>query len=472
MMPASDRWLIDNLVLLARFQFMPAAARAFRGGALRPMPWAEAIAVREPAIVLPNDVPSPFEIGDVWKVSFNGTEVTLWHRLPAPGPEWQPLPDRQAPLWWHHPQGALLPAWNVMALLKDLLGFRDDREVATRDRHGRLPAEETPRFRAGLLDVPAVNEANAVLLDALLSMAAGSKPRLVLPTGTVAPPGVALSHDCDLLRGNDFYTQAVRIYRFGRSVLSLKARSAWRNARALTENVLRPRRYYFGNMLGMLDLERQFGFRSVSYMLNGTGGRFGARSGSAIVRRYLRELPPGFEAGMHYNHDTFGDPTRFGAQKQELEPMVEGGIVCGRAHYLRFDPLTSPGFVASQGIRFDESLGWADRLAYRGGIAGPFRPMNESTGEAMDLVELPLVFTDTPLIAARGSGRFESMFRHLERIGGVATVLFHPGVFDNPEQPEADGLYFDVLQRAYWSGARAWTPREILAFAEPSSMSI
>jgi len=468
MTPAANRWLIDNLFLLARFQFAPGAVRALRDGRIEPMPWVRAVATRGPAIVIPDDVPAPFEIRDNWTVPFNGTEVTLWHRLPAPGPEWAALPDEQVPLWWRHPTGTLLPAWNVWAVLGDLLGFRDDREIAARDGHGRLPAEDTPRHRRGLLDVPAVNEANAILLDAALSLGAGAAPRRSLPAGAVTPPGVALSHDCDQLRGNDFYTQGVRAYRLGRAAVSLRARSSWRNARGLIENALRPRRYYFGNMLGMLDLERQFGFRSVSYMLNGAGGRFGARSGSAIAREYLRGLVPGWEAGMHYNHDTFGDAVRFEAQKRELQPLVDGGIVSGRAHYLRFDPLVSPAFVAGHGIRLDESLGWAERLAYRGGIAGPFRPMDPDGTRPLDLLELPLVFTDTPLIEARAAGRFERMFGHLQRIGGMATILFHPGVFDNPEQPEADGLYFEILRAARQAGSRSWTPGEILAVADES----
>lgn len=458
-----DDWLLDNLRLLARFQFTRSAAGPLlRDSPIDIAPWAVAVERRGPGIVIPADIAVPHSIDDVWTVPFNGTNVTLWNRLPLPGSTWQAIPDETRPLWWRHPSGTLLPAWNVWANLTDLLTFRDDREIAQRDGHGRLPVEQTPRFRRRLLEVPAVNEANAVILDALLSTAAGEIPRLQLPGDSIAPVSVVLSHDCDQLRGNDFYTQAIRGYRMAQSIASARGRAAIRHARGLVENMLRPRRYFLGNMLGMIDLERQFGFRSVVYILNGMGGRFGARSGSKIAEEFVRMVPAEWEVGIHYNYDTFGDHTRFGAQKAEIEGFTGSELIAGRAHYLRFDPPRSPAFVAEHGIRYDESVGWAHLLAYRAGIAGPFRPLDPTTGRALDLVEVPLVFMDTPLVERRKDGAFQRMYVHLGQIGGMATVLIHPGAFENPEVPGGDGLYFDVLREAYRNGARSWTPSEVL----------
>jgi len=275
-----------------------------------------------------------------------------------------------------------------------------------------------------------------------------------------------LSHDCDQLRGNDVFTQGVRLYRTARSVAELRPGPAWRNARAFVENTLRPRRYFWDNMMGMIDLERQFGFRSVSYLLTGSGGRFGARSGSPIARAFASTLPAGFEIGMHYNYDTHGDPNRFAMQRNEIGGFIGKPITAGRAHYLRFDPLKSPEFLAGMGIELDESLGWADRLAYRAGIAGPFRSLARDGDRAINLIELPLVFTDTPLADCRNQGMFEAMFRHLCCVGGIATILVHPGAFDNPEVPENDGLYLSILERTYHAGSRSWTPGQILAEAK------
>jgi hypothetical protein len=84
----------------------------------------------------------------------------------------------------------------------DLLTFREDVEIAARDRHGRLPAAASPRTLAGIGKVPVVNEALALLLDAIAAMERGVAPTFRLD-GLIEAPALVLSHDCDLLRGDD-----------------------------------------------------------------------------------------------------------------------------------------------------------------------------------------------------------------------------------------------------------------------------
>jgi hypothetical protein len=60
--------------------------------------------------------------------------------------------------------------------------------------------------------VPIVNEVIALLLDAAAALSDGMAPRFALDD-MIAPPAVVLSHDCDVLNGNDYITQAIQIYR-------------------------------------------------------------------------------------------------------------------------------------------------------------------------------------------------------------------------------------------------------------------
>ena len=97
----------------------------------------------------------------------------------------------------------LTPAWNLWANVRNLLTFREDREITTRDEHGRFPPTASPRSAIDPLDVPVANDTNALLLDALVALAAGEEPRFCLDADLVPPPGLVLSHDLDQLRGND-----------------------------------------------------------------------------------------------------------------------------------------------------------------------------------------------------------------------------------------------------------------------------
>lgn len=458
-----DQYVWDTLRLLATFQFEPSAVECLSRAKIVIGPRAEVLRCRGSAVLIPTDVPAPLRPALTWHVPFGRTRLTLWNPLEHPGPGWSPMPAAGAPLWWRHASGALTPAWNLWANIHDLLTFREDRDIGARDGHDRLPAEASPRWALHLLDVPAANDANAALLDAVLSLEDGSPPRLSLPERMVRPVGIVLSHDCDQLRGNDVYTQGIRLLRAATLLPRGRWRQAARHLRAIIQNVIDPYRFFVGNLRGMLYLERQFAFRSVNYFLTGVGGRYGARSGSDAALAAAQALPAGWEAGVHYNYHTMRSPSELKREMDFVRSARSGDqVIAGRAHYLRFNPLTSPALLEQHGIRYDESVGWPGQLSYKAGAAGPFRFYDAGANRVLDLLEMPMVCMDSTLAAAGGMDRFEAMYAHLRYVGGMMSVLFHPGTLFNPEHPEFDGLYHRVLSRFFVDGGRSWTPSEII----------
>jgi hypothetical protein len=57
----------------------------------------------------------------------------------------------------------------------------------------------------------------------------------------------------------------------------------------------------------------------------------------------------------------------------------------------------------------------------------------------------------------------------LEKIGGVISVLFHPGTFANPERPDLEGLYLRILEFANAARARNLMPSDIIRIAAKES---
>jgi len=464
----SAEYALQEILFAARFIATEKGLRLLRNARIRVVPGESVQDARGPEIVLPADVATPLAPQEPRQVPFNGTFLTLFNPVPRPGSEWRALPDEAAPAWWYHPTGTLTPAYNMLGNVYDLLSFREDAELAARDRHGRLPVAVSPRTPAGIGKVPVANEALALLLDAIAAMERGAAPTFRLD-GLIEAPALVLSHDCDLLRGDDAITQAIRAYRIVQPCLRGRA-PRLRLLGIIFANFRHPYRYFLDDLIKMLAVERRFGYRSIMYVLNGTGGRFGARSGLAAVRRLLERVPAGWEIGIHYNYDTFHQPGRFAAQKAEIEALIGEAVTAGRAHYLRFDPRRSPAFVAERGIRFDESVGWSSQNAYKAGIAAPFRPLNEAVGSRVDVIELPLVFMDTNVAEGEdGYLSFKNLLGHLEKIGGVIGVLFHPGTFSNPERPDLEGLYFGILQLANEARARNLMPSDIMRIAAEES---
>jgi len=469
MSPEFAEYALQEILFAARFIATEKGLRVLHNTRIRVVPGQSVRHARGPEIVLPADISSPLTPHEPRQVPFNGTFVTLFNPLRRPGDEWQALPNETAPAWWRHPTGALTPAWNMLGNVYDLLTFREDAEIAARDRHGRLPAAASVRTPAGIGEVPVVNEALALLLDASAAMERGVAPTFRLE-GLIETPALVLSHDCDLLRGDDVITQAIRAYRIFQPCLRGRPPRLGLLA-TIFANYRHPYRYFLDDLIKMLAVERRFGYRSIMYVLNGTGGRFGARSGIRAVRKLLERVPEGWEIGIHYNYDTFHHPERFASQKAEIEALSGRTVTAGRAHYLRFDPRKSPAFVLERGIRFDESIGWTSQNAYKAGIAAPFRPLNEDDGTRLEVIELPLVFRDVNLVEGEdGHLSFKNLFAHLEKVGGVISLLFHPGTFANPERPDLEGLYLRILELANEARARNLMPSDIVRIAaDPDS---
>lgn len=457
-------WLNTQFRYNLALSYTSDRATLFGSHLIRYLPLADAVALRQPVVTVPTDIPAPLEVERPWHVPFNGTCLTLWNRIPCPeGPGWTTFPGPDNPLFHRHESGTILPAWNLFANLCDMLLFREERELVGRDIHGRFPLSSSPRYKADLLRVPAFNEALAFLVAAVSGRCAGvSEPCI---DDLLLPLKIVLSHDCDILDGGDHITQAIRLVNCLRPLTHGRApnlRKLWH----IPVNVVAPRRNYFDNAIGMVELERQYGYRSVFYILNGTGGRYGARGGSKISCELVHSIPDRWEVGMHYNYDTFGSNARFLEQKAEIERFGAAAVMSGRAHYLRFDPLKSFNLLQSSGIRFDESIGYAEYAGYRCGIAGVFKPLDPATGIVHDVLELPMTFMDRTI---EKPGSFDAMVGHMRKIGGTLSILYHPGSFHNTEEPELVGGYHATLQYCYEIGAVSLLPRDVLRVVDEIS---
>jgi len=94
-------------------------------------------------------------------------------------------------------------------------------------------------------------------------------------------------------------------------------------------------------------------------------------------------------------------------------------------------------------------------------------------GTRLEVIELPLVFMDANLVEGEdGYLSFKNLFGHLEKIGGVISVLFHPGTFANPERPDLEGLYLRILEFANAARARNLMPSDIIRIAAKESNGV
>lgn len=412
------------------------------------IPYKEAINYSKKVIAIPTDVLAPAIISDSYKVSFNDTEVVLWHRLPKPqGEEWGCLPNSKTPLWYQKSSGTTIPAWNIYRVLFDLLTLKEETETSLRDSHGRFPATMSPRYSAGLLEVPIFNNAVALIVAAAMNLKRADKSYLDLKN-CVRSPVVILSHDVDNLSGNDFWTQAIRVYRIFEPVRHGKIPQL-KNINFIIKNFISPREYYFTDISRIMKIESHYNYLSSFYFLNGTGGRFGARAKPEHILEASRQIPDNWNIGIHYNYNHYSDAKCFESQVAELTKILGLRPLSGRAHYLRFDPEKSFDLLVRHNIICDESLGYSDVIGYRCGIAGPYNPYNNETESAYPLWEIPLTMMESALVQEYQIDYvniFNKHLHHLSKVGGAISLLFHPGLLENPEFPETFHLYPKLLE--------------------------
>lgn len=411
--------------------------------------------INKPCIVIPTDIPNQLEPQDVVPLETYHTTFTLYNKIHKPSGNWHEVSYNGVPMWYSNDHGITLPAWNYFSNIMDLLSFREERETPERDKHGRFAASQSYHELAGLGKIPIFNEFVSILVCVIYGTI--KDPDFAKMRERVRPLKFVLSHDCDILLGNDSITQPLRFGKMLKGILKGRFYSVT-NIWWILYNQFFPRKFYLNNIYGMIDLEIQFRFQSIIYVLNGAGGRFGNRNSYSIIKEMLTSIPKTWEVGLHYNYNTFLNDCEFSKQKNELEEIIGRKVFAGRAHYLRFDCCRSFDQLERHDIQVDESIGFSSHNGFRSGIAGLFKPRDPGTGKVSSVYELPLQFWDAHLIGDAGLNEFSDMIHHLSCLGGVVSILFHPGKFYNPEFPEINGVYLKVLRILKDSGGQSVLP--------------
>lgn len=410
-------------------------------------------------ITFPATARTPSNLKDVHRVKFGSVTLSTVEPTPKPGPDWSGWPSESSAYWYIRDDGLVIPAWNALGVLTDLLLLRDEAVRGDRDHHGRVTGEGSRYVREGLHVVPWFNEL------AFATVAVMCRHKLDRHGWDILQPRfmASLSHDCDVLLGDEFWTQAGRLFRFFKPLGHARLPD-FSQVRHIAANAIDPRQHSLGNIPQIISLEKEFGFHSSFYFLNGKRGRYASRTPNAAILDAAQLIPDAWEIGLHYNYDTYRAPSRLHAQKRELEALIDRSVSAGRAHYLRFDPIHSPNDLEIAGIQVDESIGFPYHPGHRMGIAGAFKPMDGSGSRELDVLEIPLTFMDAS-IRFDSSGHdpesFESIARHVANVGGLIGILVHPDVFDSPEHPRFLGRYRYILEYLSRLGCCTILPREV-----------
>jgi len=177
------------------------------------------------------------------------------------------------------------------------------------------------------------------------------------------------------------------------------------------------------------------------------------------VREAMVELSKrNWEIGLHASISAATDETVLARQREALSEAIGKDVESVRMHYLRWDPIITPGIVSRAGFKYDSTVGFNESVGFRSGTLFPHPLFEGETGEPLDVLEVPLHAADSSLfgsatgseIGSRFSARMDELLNQAERHGGCLVCNWHPNHASLPGWFEE---YERVLEEASRRGA-------------------
>jgi peptidoglycan/xylan/chitin deacetylase (PgdA/CDA1 family) len=195
----------------------------------------------------------------------------------------------------------------------------------------------------------------------------------------------------------------------------------------------------------LLEAERERDVRSTFFVL---GGHRAPEDGPdwGPLRPWLLETLEDAEVALHPSYRAAGDLALVEEEREALGRPVDGV----RYHYLRVDPFRN---LAPLRFRYDSSLGYAEALGFRAGIARPFHPWDHERGAPAEILELPVAAMDATLAEphylglkpAEAERRLATLFDRAAEQGAAFALIWHTERFDPATARGWDRLYFCLI---------------------------
>ncbi|MBA7489488.1 hypothetical protein ES702_00022 [subsurface metagenome] len=306
-----------------------------------------------------------------------------------------------------------------------------------KDRFGRFPSTESLAYKEGFLNRPIVNEYIELLWKWIDSFALGFKRRKFWGDEDFA---VCLTQDVDNVKKYKVYPPLLTI-----GSLALRHRDLRRVFATIVD--------YFKAKLGkdpydnfgyIMKLEDKYGFKSSFYFMSGGNTKYDASY--SINDSYITSLiktlqEEGFEVGLHPSFNSYNNFRMLNLEKRKLGEATESAIFGGRQHYLRWKTPDTWRILEKAGLKYDTTLGFADREGFRCGICFPYKPFDVVENRVLNIWELPLIIMDRSLFnyqnltPEEGFQRIKNLIDITKKYNGLFVLLWHNSSLDRLELP-------------------------------------
>ncbi len=151
------------------------------------------------------------------------------------------------------------------------------------------------------------------------------------------------------------------------------------------------------------------------------------------LRSVIRRLARSFPIGIHpsYHSAELPDASMLMEEISRLQNILQSKVVASRQHYLRIALPDTYRKLLAAGIREDYSMGYADAVGFRAGIAAPFNFYDLREELETNLRIFPFAFMDVTLLqyanlpAPQAKVVVETMLQRVKATGGYFSAVWH-----------------------------------------------
>lgn len=324
---------------------------------------------------------------------------------------------------------------DALTVIFHLISGEDEVLSPSRDAHERFPSDASVLHRHGVLDLPVADLLAEYLQDRIRATQPG------LPFAAPAQ-AVVVSHDIDapfklaFKRASELPRLiAGDVLRRGRIDSLVRTPLTWHAVRGG-----QLRRDPFNCFDRLLAGHKKAGRQAEFFFIAGhTGGRIDGdyTLNDAPIRALLAAAAnDGHRIGLHPSYHASMRATDLATERQNLAAAltalgVTDELLAVRTHYLRFDPMRTPNLLEDAGFDEDSSLSFADAAGFRRATCRTFPLWSHETGQALNLIEKPLIAMDASLVRYEGlshdaaAARIDTLRIECSRHGGTFSLLWH-----------------------------------------------
>lgn len=157
--------------------------------------------------------------------------------------------------------------------------------------------------------------------------------------------------------------------------------------------------------------------------------------------------------GIHPSYYSYNNKEFLNQEISLFKQLTGKPAEYSRQHYLRFDIRLTPGFLESNGIKYDFTMGFASKPGFRAGTSFPFPYFNFERNQALNIVAVPFCAMDGAYYVY-DKFNFDAALKSLnelrnevKKVGGLFVTVFHERSFSKLHAKNLNELYFELYRK-------------------------